>query len=385
MAHPITAARPGIDRRQVRRPPPSYHATMDRPRDPASRTEAPRPAVALEDKVRFLSDPRHLPGAAASVEARETHMSWVFLTEDRVYKLKKPVRFPYLDFSTLARREAACRAELRLNRRLAPDVYLDVVPLVKRGGALAIGGAETPVDWLVMMKRLDVSFMLDRLIGERQLTRPDLDRLAGTLARFYRAAQPVFLSPTTHLADWRKSFDDNKRVLLDARFHLPAGIVYEIDRVQRRFLAAHGAAIAARLRHRRVVDAHGDLRPEHIWLGDRVSIIDCLEFNDRLRINDPFDEVAFLSLECERLGAPDAGDYLWRRMKHLLRDGPADELFAFYRCHRATLRARLAIAHLYEEHARTPEKWPRLCMAYLGIAARGARQLEQVLRRPSGR
>lgn len=95
--------------------------------------------------------------------------------------------------------------------------------------------------------------------------------------------------------------------------------------------------------------------------------------------------MAFLSLECERLGAPDAGDYLWRRMKHLLRDGPADELFAFYRCHRATLRARLAIAHLYEEHARTPEKWPRLCMAYLGIAARGARQLEQVLRRPSGR
>ncbi len=342
-------------------------------------------APTLADKVAFLGRPSAYDPAPDSVTPRETHMSWVFLAGDRVYKLKKPVRFPYLDFSTLARREAACRAELRLNRRLAPDVYLDVVALTLRDGALSLGGDGPPVDWLVVMQRLDERCTLERLIGERRLTVAHIDRVAQTLAQFYRAAQPVFLSPAVHLHDWRKSFDDNKRVLLDPRFGLPAGLVYDIDRMQRRFLQARGAAIAARLRHRRVVDSHGDLRPEHIFLGDRVSIIDCLEFNDRLRINDPVDEIAFLSLECERLGAPDAGDYLWRRMKHLLRDGPVDELFAFYRCHRATLRARLAIAHLYEEHPRTPEKWPRLCRQYLGIAARSARQLEKMLRRPSGR
>ncbi|MBS0534025.1 MAG: hypothetical protein JSR72_08205 [Proteobacteria bacterium] len=342
-------------------------------------------APSLADKVAFLNSPSAYDFAPGEVASRETHMSWVFLAGSQVYKLKKPVRFPYLDFSTLARREAACRAELRLNRRLAADVYLDVVPLVARGGALSIGGEGPPADWLVVMQRLDERFMLDRLIVERRLTRVHLDRLADTLAHFYRAAQPVLLSPAVHLADWRRSFDDNKRVLLDALFRLPAGVVQDIDRAQRRFLDVRGAAIAARLRHRRVVDGHGDLRPEHIFIGDRVNIIDCLEFNDRLRINDPFDEVAFLSLECERLGAAWAGDYLWRRMKHLLRDGPADELFAFYRCHRATLRARLAIAHLYEEHPRMPEKWPRQCMDYLGIAARGARQLERMLRRPSGR
>lgn len=339
----------------------------------------------LADKVAFLSRPKAYDPAPDEVTLRETHMSWVFLAGDRVYKLKKPVRFPYLDFSTLPRREAACRAELRLNRRLAGDVYRDVAPLVERDGALAIGGAGTPVDWLVVMKRLDERFMLDRIIAERRLTTVHLDRLAATLARFYGSAQPVFLSPAVHLADWRRSFDYNKRVLLDPRFRLPAGVVQEIDRVQRRFLDARGAAIAARLRRRRVVDGHGDLRPEHIFIGDRVDVIDCLEFNDRLRINDPFDEIAFLSLECERLGAALAGDYLWRRMKLLLRDGPVDELFTFYRCHRATLRARLAIAHLYEEHPRTPEKWPQLCRAYLGIAMRGARQLERMLRPPSGR
>ena len=309
-------------------------------------------------------------------------MSWVFLAGERVYKLKKPVRFPYLDFSTIERRERACRAELRLNRRLAPDVYLDVVPLVDTGRGLSIGGAGTPVDWLVCMKRLDERFMLDNLIAERRVEVSQLDRLVDVLARFYRTATPVFLSPAIHLADLERSLAYNRRVLLDPRFSIPGGLVRRIDRAQRRFLERRGGLIAARLRHRRIVDGHGDLRPEHIWLDERVRIIDCLEFNARLRVVDPFDEIAYLGLECERLGAPQVGDYLQRRMKHVLRDGPADELFAFYHCHRATLRARLAIAHLFEAHPRTPDKWPRLAREYLSLADRSARRLEAWLRTP---
>ena len=97
-------------------------------------------------------------------------------------------------------------------------------------------------------------------------------------------------------------------MLLDRRFGLPAGLVRRIDRAQRRFLAGCGGLIAARVRHRRIVDGHGDLRPEHIWLDDKVRIIDCLEFNPRLRVVDPFDEIAYLGLECERLGAAWVGD-----------------------------------------------------------------------------
>ena len=99
-------------------------------------------------------------------------MSWVFLAGDRAYKLKKPVRFPYLDFSTLARREAACRAECGSIAALAPDIYLDVLPLVDSGRGLAIGGSGSPVDWLVVMRRLDERNMLERLIGERRLESP---------------------------------------------------------------------------------------------------------------------------------------------------------------------------------------------------------------------
>jgi aminoglycoside phosphotransferase family enzyme len=315
-------------------------------------------------------------GLAGAVVARETHMSWVFLSGERVYKLKKPVRFSYLDFSTIARREAACRAELDLNRRLAPDIYLDVLPLTETGRGLSIGGAGTPVDWLVCMRRLDERFMLENLIAEGQVEMRQLDRLVEVLAQFYRTATPVNLSPAVHLADLARSLAYNRRVLLDARFAVPAGLVRRIDRAQRRFLARHGDLITARLRHRRIVDGHGDLRPEHIWLDDNVRIIDCLEFNARLRAVDPFDEIAYLGLECERLGAPDIGDYLWRRMRRVLRDGPADALYAFYQCHRATLRARLAIAHLFEPHPRTPEKWPHRAREYLALAARSARKLD---------
>jgi aminoglycoside phosphotransferase family enzyme len=339
----------------------------------------------LDAKVSFLSRPDAYRPVPTEVVRRETHMSWVFLVGDRVYKLKKPVRFPYLDFSSLARREAACRAELRLNRRLAPDIYLDVLPLVDTGAGLAIGGNGTPVDWLVFMKRLDERDMLDCRIGERRLEIPQLDQLVGVLAQFYQSAAPIHLSPAIYLAEWQRSLTYNRRVLLDPRFGIPAGRVRRIDHAQRRFLDKRGSFIAARLRRRRIVSGHGDLRPEHIWLGGTVRIIDCLEFNPRLRVVDPFDEVAYLSLECERLGAAWAGAYIERRMKRMLRDGPVEELFTFYRCHRATLRARLAIAHLLEQHPRTPEKWPRLAAIYLKLAETSARKLDTFLRTPGDR
>ena len=116
-----------------------------------------------------------------------------------------------------------------------------------------------------------------------------------------------------------------------------------------------------------------------------MKIIDCLEFNPNLRMLDPFDEVAYLSLECELLGAKWAGDYIKRRIRASLRDGPSDQLFTFYRCHRATLRARLAIAHLLEPNPREPGKWHPLALAYLRLAAADARRLEQFLRKPADR
>ena len=348
---------------------------VDKPPKELKPIAASEPSLA--DKTEFLMRRDSYRPPARQVVRRETHMSEVFLADGSAYKLKKPVRFPYLNFSTLDRRETACRAELRLNRRLAPDVYCDVVALKRSRSGLAIGGPGEVVDWLVVMNRLDDAEMLDRVIGEKRLHRWQLDRIAAVLVRFYRRARAAFISPGLYRAELWKSLSYNRRILLDPRFHLPAGTVRTVDAAQRRFLARRGALLDARVRTRCIVEGHGDLRPEHIWLGDPVRIIDCLEFNARLRMVDPLDEIAFLCVECERLGAAWAGEYLRRRVVHALHDGHADELFLFYRCHRATLRARLAIAHLLEPDPRTPEKWPALARAYLRLAHADAARLEK--------
>jgi aminoglycoside phosphotransferase family enzyme len=311
-------------------------------------------------------------------------MSHVFLVGDQVFKLKKPVRFPYLDFSTLQRREAACRAEIELNRRLAPDVYRGVVPLVRSATGLAIGGRGEVVDWLVVMKRLDENQMLDRVIAAGRLQRWQIDRLASTLVQFYRRATISLASPAAHIAELARGIAYNRRILFDPRFHLPLGRVRHVDGVLRRFMKERHCLLAGRVRGRHIIDGHGDLRPEHIWLGDQVRIIDCLEFNRSLRMVDPVDELAFLCVECERLGAAWAGEHLRRRMMRALHDGQWEELFVFYHCYRAMLRARLATAHLLEANPRTPEKWLPLAFSYLQLAAADAVRLETLLKRPIG-
>ena len=340
----------------------------------------------LEEKVGFLSQSGAYSPAVGTVVCRETHMSWVFLAGDKAYKLKKPVRFPYLDFSTLARRETACRAELRLNRRLAPDVYLGVVELSAGLSGLSLGGPGRVVDWLVVMRRLDERQMLDRAIADGRVGIEHLDRISGVLVKFYRGAARAFTSPADHLRRWEQNLICNRHLLLDRRLGLPRSLVWYADRAQRRFLAQRAPLLAERVLRHRIVDGHGDLRPEHIWLGDSLRIIDCLEFNPGLRAVDTLDELAYLDLELERLGAARAGEYIRRRVLWQLNDRPPEALFGFYRCHRAMVRARLAIAHLLEPHPRTPEKWPLLARTYLRLAADDAARLEQsVFRMRKGR
>ena len=335
---------------------------------------------ALEEKVAFLRDPRSYDASIRRVEVRETHMSWVFLADGIVLKLKKPVRFPYLDFGSIEKRGVACRAEVDLNRRLAADVYLGAVPLCVSPAGLSIGSGTQVVDWLVKMRRLDQSLMLDGLIAEKQVDRKEIEALASKLAAFYRRAHKVLIRPEIFLANWDYDLRQNRSVLLNPRFGLSPGPIRYLDRLLREFLARKEALFVERLEQRRIVDGHGDLRPEHIWLGDEIKIIDCLEFNARLRMLDPLEEIAYLDLECEHLGMKGVGETVWRRISLALRDHPPLSLFHFYRCYRAMLRARLSIAHLLAPVPRTPEKWRPQALSYLSLAAADARHLEAALR-----
>ncbi len=337
--------------------------------------------------VDALSLPEAYGGGKQTVALVETHMSWVFLVGDRAYKLKKSLRLPYLDFSTLEKREAACRAELELNRRLAEAVYLGVEPIRLSTGGLRIGGEEGRiVDWLVVMKRLDDQHALEHALRSHAVVPRTVFRLENTLAAFYRRVRPARLPHYQSLSQWYDSLRTNREILL--RFHLPVTAVSRTDRAQRAFLQAFGRLILERHRARQVLDGHGDLRPEHIFTNETVSIIDCLEFNAQLRAVDPFEEAAFLAIECERHGSAWVGEHVIRRLSAKLPRPAPPALITFYKSYRATVRARLSIAHLLEPKPRTPEKWLPPARRYLAIADRHAAHLETMLKRhkdPSGR
>jgi aminoglycoside phosphotransferase family enzyme len=329
------------------------------------------PEVPLVEKVRFLSAAGNYPERPAQVEVRETHMSWVFLTDTRVYKLKKPVTYPFLDFSTLGARAARCRDEVRLNRRLAPDVYLGVSRLARAaGGALALDGDGDVIEYLVCMRRLPAARMLDRLIADRAVTRADIAALGAVLGDFYAKLPGADLAPDRYVEQLRRE----QAINLDAlgrRAPLLDGAA--LDQIGAAIDALFGRVqdeLAARARRGHVVEGHGDLRPEHVCVLAPPVVIDCLEFNRALRLVDPFEEIAFLGLECTRLGAPWIGSALRQQLESALNDRVSDALFALYTALRACLRARLALAHLYEPTPRTPEKWPVLARQYLQLADR---------------
>ncbi|MYZ48324.1 hypothetical protein E4O86_11450 [Rhizobiales bacterium L72] len=296
-------------------------------------------------------------------------MSWVFLGRRSVLKIKKPLKTPFLDFSTVERREANCREEVRLNRRLAGEVYRDVVPIVRRAsGELALGGRGTTVDWVVRMKRLPAGAMLDAALRSGRASRTRIEALGDRLVAFYRGAERPEIDRDLPWRVMAREMDENRRILGDPRLDadVPARIkvLADLDAL----LARSRGVLAERVDRGEIVDGHGDLRPEHVWLFNPPLVIDCLEFNPSLRLVDPFDETTFLGLECARLGAPWVDGVLRARMTAGLGRVPSPELLRLYRAFRATLRARLALAHLLEPSPRTPQKWEPAARAYLALA-----------------
>jgi aminoglycoside phosphotransferase family enzyme len=323
-------------------------------------------ATSFEAKLRFLRE------HCAIRESVETHMSWLLMSDEEVLKLKKPVRTGVLDFSTVHARELDAREELRLNRRLAPPVYLGLLALQWDGRSFALVPEEAAVrprtvDWLVRMRRLPAERMLDRMIAAGSVTPQHVDALADLLARFYRGAACATVEPAQHLAGLRHEQALNRAAIVDARFGLveAVAVLDAFDAVFDR----HAGLLGGRVRRGRLLDGHGDLRPEHVCLVEPPVVIDALEFNARLRQVDPFDELAFLGLECEIGGAPWIGPRLVERCARALDDHPGDELLRLWRAYRALLRARLALAHLLEPAPRTPQKWLPLARRYVACAA----------------
>jgi aminoglycoside phosphotransferase family enzyme len=317
-------------------------------------------ACRLADKVGWLKRRQ-----VAGDEAIETHFAWVFLTGDRAWKLRKPVRRDSMDYGTLEARRRDSEAEVRLNRRLAPHVYLGTRPLtLEADGRLAIGGNGQVVDWLVEMRRLDRSRMLDVRLARGEVSEGDLARAAAQLAAFY-AAEPPAVTDGDRLASRLSTQVEANRHVLET---LDPEAARSLGDAQLAFVESRGDWLQARAAGGCIVEAHGDLRPEHILLDDPPAVIDCLEFDRNLRILDRAEELEFLSLECARLGHAATGERIARDCLGRLHDDVPPALRRFYRSHRASTRAKLYVWRAAEPDGGSPQHWHAIAREYLGIA-----------------
>ena len=276
----------------------------------------------------------------------ETHISRVFLVGDHVFKLKKPVDFGFLDFTTLELRRRACEAELELNRRLADGIYLGLVPITRNAnGRYEVSGTGEVCDYAVHMKRLPDERRADQLLRAGAFERSEVDSVAQRLAEFHAGVgadveHSHFGSVEAVRANVVENFAQTREAI--ERFLEPEQ-ARELERFQTEFISDHEELFTLRMREGRVRDGHGDLRLEHVYLLDeRVAIIDCIEFNERFRFADVCADVAFLSMDLAEHARVDLAERLLSRYALLANDFGLYALVDFYQSYRAHVRAKVA-------------------------------------------
>lgn len=285
--------------------------------------------------------------ASLALEVRETHISWVFLQEQRVLKVKKPVDFGFLDFRGLEQRRRACLAEVELNARLASHVYLGVVPITRGAdGRHQVGGSGTLVDWAVHMRRLPDAERADVRLAEGRLDTPHIERLAQVLARFHdRAATDPQISEFGQVSrigdNVRENFAQAHSALAE---FVSEAEQREVESWQLGFLDRQRERFERRVHSGRIRDGHGDLRLEHVYIdaaGD-PTIIDCIEFNQRFRFADVCADVAFLSMDLAFQGRVDHKERLLAAYVMESQDHDLYGVVDFYESYRAYIRAKVA-------------------------------------------
>ncbi|MFA7249535.1 MAG: AAA family ATPase [Dehalococcoidia bacterium] len=314
------------------------------------------PRDALPPYVRGLLEPEAYPIPPAEVQLVQTHISYVFLAGDVVYKTKKPVDFGFIEQLSVETRHRFCDAEVRLNRRLAPDVYLGVVPVVRRAdGRFAVdsvGGAAGPdevVEWAVKMRRLPDDRTLDRLIAEHREPPDILQRLVAAIVPFHEHADvvpndPAFAGVQAERAWWEREFSEAEGFIgstwaPDDAAATKAFVDATIER--------ESALFDERLAEGRIIDGHGDMQAKHVYvLGPRVEdlvVVDCVEFTEwfQLRYADVNNDVAFLAMDLEARGRPDMGDEFAGRYLAATADETLAVLQPLHRTFRAFVRGKV--------------------------------------------
>jgi aminoglycoside phosphotransferase family enzyme/predicted kinase len=312
--------------------------------------------ISEEDLVQFMLEPAAYPWQPDAVTQLETHMSRLFFAGDRVVKIKRPVRYGFVDHLTLDRRRQSCFDEVRLNRLLTDDIYLDAMPVSRVDGRLQVGGDGDPAEWATVMRRLPADAMLDHLLKTGRTPERLADRLADRLIPFHARSSTCPGDPGEQAAEAERILREN----LDEIDALRTAAIFPrefslIRSAVLAFLDRHPDAIRRRAEAGWIREGHGDLKCEHIVLDPpgALQVYDCVEFSIAIRCADVASDLAFLLLDLERLGEAETARELVEHYRIAGIDLP-DDMLALYRTHRALVRVKVS-ALTVENATVTPE------------------------------
>ena len=302
------------------------------------------------DDIQALIRCRDFPYPAEELKFVETHISWLLLTEAYAYKIKKPIHYSFLDFSTVDQRRYYCEREVILNRRLTHDMYLGVLPIIMSNGHPAIRpagsvGPATAMDYAVLMRRMDESRQMDILLDAGEVGETHIRQIAAQLAAFHKRAEVLYEGSSVE--ELSAKFADLKEVAGTIKTLLgPAALDQVLHALEfaDRFLTAHRSRIEERNRLGFVIDGHGDLHSKNILLLDEPVIFDCIEFNDDFRRLDLLSEIAFFCMDLDAHGYPGLADSFLRfylPQVDCLRTAADRRLFLFYKLYRANVRLKV--------------------------------------------
>ncbi len=284
----------------------------------------------------------------------QTHTSWVILLEDVVYKIKKPVNFGFLDYSTLEKRKENCEKEVRLNRRLCPWVYIDVVPISEKDGKWFVEDSSNVVEYAVKMRRIsDNSLLLNRL---ETIKSEDIEKVARVVAEFHLSADRAdeFGKPEVMKFNTDENFQQTEKYV-DAT--ISAEDFHFIKERTEAFYDAYEDLFYKRIEEGRIRDGHGDIRLEHVaFLEEGVCIFDCIEFNDRFRCLDMLNDMCFLSMELDFFGKEELARIYEKSYRSFVEDREFDIFLPFFKCYRAYVRGKVTSFLLDDPHVSEESK-----------------------------
>jgi aminoglycoside phosphotransferase family enzyme len=293
--------------------------------------------------VEALMKPEAYDEQPGKIELTQTHISFVFLTENYAYKVKKAVDFGFLDFTTLEKRRFFCEKELELNRRLCGGMYLEVVPINKLA-AIKIKGEGQTVEYAVKMKRIPQEKMMNNLLEENKVDKELIDRIAKIIAEFHSKAETngrisKFGSLAIIETNWKENFDQTRRFVGKTISMEDFELISEkVDRFMKRAVPI----FEERIRQGRVRDCHGDIHSGNIFVADRIYVFDAIEFNERFRYSDVASDIAFLAMDLDSKGRADLSDFLIKRYIKYSGDEKLTRILPFYKCYRAYVRGKVS-------------------------------------------